>query len=228
MLIFLIFSPLSCCTTSQNIPPLSETRREPENTPTKITTEKKETALVTRVIDGDTIVVSINGKEEKVRLIGIDTPEHGRPYFEEARVKTEELILGKTVKLEKDISERDKYGRLLRYIYAGNLFVNAELVKQGYAMVYTYPPDVKYADYFLKLQREAREREVGLWAPPQKSIREKKSSQQVYYVASRNREPFHYPWCTWAKKISPYNLEAFGSREEAIKSGHRPCKVCNP
>lgn len=229
----IVFSSSSCnikdSSSSTSIaPPVSNSEEDTLVQKEEPNTKDKETAKVTRIIDGDTVVVFINGKQEKVRLIGIDTPEHGRPYFEEARTKTKELVLGKTVKLEKDVSERDKYGRLLRYLYAGNLFVNAELVKQGYAMVYTYPPDVKYADYFLKLQREAREKGVGLWAPPQKSIQEKKPSQQVYYVASRNRESFHYPWCTWAKKISPYNLKTFSSREEAIKSGHRPCKVCNP
>jgi micrococcal nuclease len=68
------------------------------------------------------------------------------------------------VRLEKDISETDKYGRLLRYVYVGDLFVNAELVKLGYAQVATYPPDVKYQEYFLTLQREAEEAGRGLWA----------------------------------------------------------------
>ncbi len=187
-----------------------------------------EKALVTRVIDGDTIVVLLDGREEKVRLIGIDTPEKGRPYFYEATRKTAELVLGKEVKLEKDVSERDKYGRLLRYVYAGGLFVNAELVRHGYAMVYTYPPDVKYSDYFLKLQQEARDKNLGLWGIESENSVSKENGNSNYYVASKKSDVFHYPDCIWAKKISPYNLIKFPTREDALNSGRRPCKVCNP
>lgn len=107
-----------------------------------------------------------------MRYIGIDTPETVHPskpveYMgKEASAKNKELVDGKTVRLEKDVSETDKYGRLLRYVYVGDLFVNAELVRLGYAQVATYPPDVKYQDLFLVLQREAREAGRGLWATP--------------------------------------------------------------
>lgn len=184
-----------------------------------------EVALVTRVIDGDTIIVLLNGKEEKVRLIGIDTPERGRPYFYEATKKTAELVLGKKVKLVKDVSERDRYGRLLRYVYVGNLFVNAELVRQGFAMVYTYPPDVKFSEYFLKLQQEARKAKQGLWGEPADT---NKSESPSFYVASKRSEVFHNPNCPYAKKIASYNLIKFKSRDEAINSGRRPCRVCKP
>lgn len=236
-LLLLLVTSSSCTATDYRVSPdkqkINETEastvEKPISSEEKSELQKKsEIALVTEVIDGDTIVVLLNGKKERVRLIGIDTPEAGRPYFEEAKNKTKELVLGKKVRLEKDVSERDKYGRLLRYVYVGNVFINAELVKQGYAMVYTFPPDVKYADYFLKLQKEAREKELGLWAPVSKSSSENKTKSKVQYVASKNREPFHYPWCRWAKKISPYNLQTFSSREEALRAGHRPCKICNP
>ena len=126
-------------------------------------------AQVVRVIDGDTIEVFIGGKTYKVRYIGIDTPETKDPQKgvewmgPEAAAKNEELVGGKVVGLEKDVSETDRYGRLLRYVWVGNLMVNAELVRLGYAQVSTYPPDVKYADLFLQLQREAREAGRGLW-----------------------------------------------------------------
>ena len=118
---------------------------------------------VTRVIDGDTIEVSISGVVERVRYIGIDTPERGKPFFNESTEANRQLLTGKTITLEKDVSERDQYGRLLRYVYAGDVFVNAELVRLGYAQVATLPPDVKWFDYFLELQREAREAGLGLW-----------------------------------------------------------------
>jgi micrococcal nuclease len=128
-------------------------------------------AQVVRVIDGDTIEVSIGGKTYKVRYIGIDTPETKHPekpvewMGKEAAAKNEELVGGKVVGLEKDISETDKYGRLLRYVWVGNLMVNAELVWLGYAQVSTYPPDVRYEDLFLEMQREAMEAGRGLWGP---------------------------------------------------------------
>ena len=126
-------------------------------------------AQVIRVIDGDTIEVVVVGQTYKVRYIGIDTPETKHPtkpvepYGPEAAAKNEELVGGKIVGLEKDVSETDRYGRLLRYVYVGDLMVNAELVRLGYAQVSTYPPDVKYQDLFLQLQRGAKEAGRGLW-----------------------------------------------------------------
>ena len=127
---------------------------------------------VVRVIDGDTIVVSIEGREHKVRYIGIDCPEtvHPQKAVErmgpEASEANKKLVGGKRIYLEKDVSETDKYGRLLRYVWVGDVMVNAELVRLGYAQASTYPPDVKYQDLFLKMQREAREHGRGLWGEP--------------------------------------------------------------
>lgn len=129
-------------------------------------TTNREEALVLRVIDGDTIEL-IGG--HKVRYIGIDTPETKHPnkpvecYGEEAYLKNKELVAGKMVKLEKDVSETDRYGRLLRYVYVEGKMINKELVKQGYAKVVSYPPDVKYQDEFLKLEQQARLNKMGLW-----------------------------------------------------------------
>jgi len=122
----------------------------PTATPTAIRTE----ASCIRVIDGDTIKVVIDGETYKVRYIGMDTPEMDdsrpdvRALAEEATYINRGMVEGITVELEKDVSETDKYGRLLRYVYIGNTFVNAELVALGYAQVATYPPDVKYEDLF--------------------------------------------------------------------------------
>jgi len=133
-------------------------------------------ALVTRVVDGDTIEVEIEGESYKVRYIGIDTPELHPPekpaeyYAQEAYEKNRELVEGKTVYLEKDVSETDQYERLLRYVYVGGTFVNAYLVQQGYALVSTYPPDVKYQERFLELQREARKAGRGLWGGVQTKV----------------------------------------------------------
>jgi micrococcal nuclease len=122
--------------------------------------------LVTRVVDGDTI--EIEGGQ-KVRYIGIDTPEIADPrkpvqcFAKEASNKNKELVEGKRVRLEKDVSETDKYGRLLRYVYVGDTFVNEILVKEGYAFSSTYPPDVKYQSLFQAAEKEAQQAGRGLW-----------------------------------------------------------------
>lgn len=126
-------------------------------------------ARVVRVVDGDTIKVDIEGEVYTIRYIGVDTPETKHPtkpvepFGPEAAAKNEELVGGKMVGLEKDVSEVDRYGRLLRYVYVGDLMVNGELVSLGLAQVSTYPPDVKYQEWFLDLQHEAREAGRGMW-----------------------------------------------------------------
>jgi micrococcal nuclease len=125
--------------------------------------------LCTRVIDGDTIIVNIDGKEERVRLIGVDTPETVHPskpveYFgKEASEFTKRMVEGKKVRLEFDWQRRDKYGRLLAYIYLEDgTFLNAEIIKQGYGFAYTRFP-FKYLEEFRQYEREARENGRGLW-----------------------------------------------------------------
>ena len=122
--------------------------------------------ICARVIDGDTIVLS-NG--EKVRLIGVDTPETKHPqkpveyYGKEASAFTKKMVGGKVVKLKYDVQRRDKYGRLLAYVYLMNgTFLNAEIIKQGYGHAYTRFP-FKYMEEFKQYEKEARENKRGLW-----------------------------------------------------------------
>lgn len=123
-----------------------------------------DTAEVVYVTDGDTITVAINGKEYKVRYVGVDTPERDEPYYQEATQFNRDLVAGEWVTLVKDVSDTDQYGRLLRYVYLDDgTFVNEQLVANGYARVVTYAPDVANADYFADLQRQARESSLGLW-----------------------------------------------------------------
>ena len=123
-----------------------------------------QTAEVTKIVDGDTIDVEIEGKTYRLRYIGMDTPERGRPFFSEATEANRQLVANQTVYLEKDVFETDRYDRLLRYVYLQDgRMVNAELVCQGFAQVATFPPDVKYQETFLQLQREARDAGRGLW-----------------------------------------------------------------
>lgn len=120
-------------------------------------------AAVTRVIDGDTIEVLIVGVPYSVRYIGIDTPEVGWPGADEATQANAGLVEGKIVELEKDVSETDEYGRLLRYVWVNGQMVNATLVYDGYAEAIPYPPDLLYQDYLLALQTQAAEAGRGLW-----------------------------------------------------------------
>ena len=127
--------------------------------------------LVSRVVDGDTVELD-NG--EKVRYIGINTPEttmgKDECYGRDATDKNKELVEGKNVRLVRDVSETDKYGRLLRYVYLPatdsqpEIFVNDYLVRQGYANVDTFPPDVKYSEQFTLAAREARDNGRGFWS----------------------------------------------------------------
>lgn len=126
--------------------------------------------LCCRVVDGDTIVVDIDGVCEKVRLVGVDTPETVHPnkpvehYGKEASAFTRNMVEGEMVRLEYDTQRRDRYGRLLAYVYLPDgTFLNAEIIKQGYGFAYTRFP-FKYMDQFRQYERSARESGAGLWA----------------------------------------------------------------
>lgn len=127
-------------------------------------------AKVIAVIDGDTIDVDLGeGNIKRVRYAGIDTPESVDPneplqcFSKEATAKNKELVESGIVGLEKDISETDRYGRLLRYVYMGDLFINQFLVAEGYAHASSYPPDIKYQDKFRLAEQQARIDNKGLW-----------------------------------------------------------------
>jgi micrococcal nuclease len=128
-------------------------------------------ARVVRVVDGDTIRVRIRGIEEPVRYIGIDTPESVKPgspvecFAKRASAFNARLVEGERVRLVTDAEPRDRYGRLLAYVYRARdgLFVNAELVRRGYATVATFPPNVRHEALFRRLADRARMSERGLW-----------------------------------------------------------------
>lgn len=146
---FLLLLLLSACTSVHNSPQLK----------------------VTEVIDGDTIILS-DGRH--VRYIGIDTPEVRirknnefvylpQPFALEAKEFNRKLVEGKTIRLEFDVEKTDKYGRLLAYCFTDETFVNAKLLEEGYAVLYTYPPNVKYSETFVESQKKARQENKGLW-----------------------------------------------------------------
>jgi micrococcal nuclease len=127
---------------------------------------------VIEVIDGDTVILS-DGRT--LRYIGIDAPEVRRhiggdfvydpqPFGLEAKEFNQNLVEGKEIKLEFDVQKKDKYGRLLAYCFVDDTFVNAKLLEEGFALLYTRPPNVKYVDLFVSLQKRAREEKKGIWA----------------------------------------------------------------
>jgi len=140
--------------------------------PPKATTPASTSPTVTRIVDGDTIVVLINGASEKVRLIGVDTPETVDPrkdvqcFGKEASAFTKSLLLNKPVRLEADTTQgdRDKYGRLLRYVFLEDeTLVNEKIIAEGYGHEYTYRLPYEHQTDFKNAERKARESKKGLW-----------------------------------------------------------------
>lgn len=135
--------------------------------PSNVSSETSNLIRVDRVVDGDTIVLEGGWV---LRYIGIDTPETKDPrkpvqcFGEKASEENKKLVEGKMVRLEKDVSETDRYGRLLRYVYVDDIFVNDYLVKGGFSHASSYPPDVRYQQQFTQSEKEARENNRGLWS----------------------------------------------------------------
>lgn len=132
-----------------------------------------ETVTLDRVIDGDTIAFVIDGRSEKVRLIGMDTPESvhpdankNTPYGDEAKKYVEEFFKehkGKAIQLEYDVSKYDRYNRILAYVWIDGKMLNETLLSEGYAQLATYPPNTRYVEQFQKAQTAARQAERGFW-----------------------------------------------------------------
>jgi micrococcal nuclease len=209
---------------------------------------------VVRVTDGDTLVVDVDGTEEYVRLIGVDTPEsvhpdkeRNVPYGEIASEFTKKLVEDKTVVLELDVQERDKYGRLLAYVYLDGIMLNKTLLSEGHAKLATYPPNVRYVDEFTELQANAREKGAGIWAyeafadasksvgmsefagksesvPAERTL----PAATAAYIGNNNTMKFHRPECRYVPDIAERHRIRLGSREEAEAGGYAACKVCDP
>ena len=187
---------------------------------------EKNAHKVLRVIDGDTIELE-NG--ERVRYIGIDTPETKHPskpveyYGREADSANRSLVEGKGVRLEFDVQERDQYGRLLAYVYVGDIFVNAWLVENGYAQVMTIPPNVRYAERFMELQKKAREEGKGLWGEKAGSLGKETGSETTAVFVTKTGKKYHRKDCRYLR----YSRISISLRK-AVSEGYKPCKVCKP
>lgn len=170
--------------------------------------------FVESVVDGDTLDVDFG----RIRLSGINTPEIGECYYEEAKEKLTELTLAQEVILERDETDLDKYGRSLRYIYVNNTFVNGYLVEEGYARVFDrYNETTKYYYDLKVLEKEAQDQKKGMWNCTD-------PLQGCLYVASKNSKLYHSPDCKWAKRIKPENLICIHSESEL--EGYTAAKSC--
>ncbi len=142
-------------------------------------------AQVVSVHDGGTLTVLLAGRHEKVRLNGIDAPELDQsPWGVKARDVLKALVGEKTVRLETDVTKRDQYKRLLAYVYIGDLFVNAEMIRQGQAVLYTVPPNVAHVDEYRKAQTEAKEAGRGVW----NAVQPLDSEPECYRKQKKTRE----------------------------------------
>lgn len=178
---------------------------------------------VIRVVDGDTIIIDYNGIEQRVRLIGVDTAESVHP---DSSLNTDEGILasdftkalldGKYVTIELDVQEYDIYDRLLAYVYIDGVMLNKILLEEGYAVIATYPPNVKYLDEFNAIMGIITENGRFISA----------SIDNYMYVGSYESDKYHLETCYIAQRISEDNYVRFESAETAIGYGYSACGVC--
>ncbi|HEC98774.1 MAG TPA: nuclease [Proteobacteria bacterium] len=182
-------------------------------------------ATVAWVFDGDTIKLS-NGT--KIRYAGINTPEvahdgqPAQPLADEAYLLNRRLTRGRQVRIQVDKEKYDQYGRMLAYVFLpGGTFVNGALVEKGLAMVYTTPPNVRYDQDLLTLQRRAMRERVGLWASAD-------PGKEPFYIGNTRSRRFHGPSCHLGQKTGRRNKVVYRNRLEAFYDGLSPCKKCNP
>ena len=155
----ILISILAACGTTPTLESCGDVSRATSRSGATSATAN-EGALARRVIDGDTIEMADGAR---VRYIGMDAPERDDPFYQEATNYNRRLVEGQRVQLLRDESDEDRFGRLLRYVLAGDILVNAELVREGYAKAKRYPPDEKFAACFDDFMQEAKENRRGLW-----------------------------------------------------------------
>lgn len=171
------------------------------------------------VVDGDTIDVEGIGR---IRFVGVNTPERGQPGYEEAKDFVKSLCLSKTVNLDIDDAKHyDKYGRTLAVVYVGDINVNAELLKKGYAEIMYIPPS-EFDPYSWAGTTNTKTISQST------SSNNKKISNSGYYIGNKNSKKFHLSNCPFVSKMSELNKVRLNSRQEAINSGYVPCLNCNP
>jgi micrococcal nuclease len=173
-------------------------------------------ATVKRVVDGDSIDL-VDGRA--LRYVGIDCPEKGEPFADEATARNRELVQGKRIRVETDLESTDRYGRVLGYVVpeGASKTVNETLLEEGLAVFFLVPPNEAMKSELFAAQERARQAKRGIWSRPV-------ARREAYYVGSSDR--FHRPDCPHVKDIS--HPVRFGTREAALDSGRSPCRTCKP
>jgi micrococcal nuclease len=180
--------------------------------------------VVNKIINGNTIQLDTG---EIVKYIGIEAPElnmkEGGPEFfaRQASRQNQKLVLLKKVRLEFDKEKKDSEGRTLAYVFVKNVFVNAELIKLGFAKTNIVPPNDKYKNMFLDYEKKAKQSEKGLW-------QEAKKDTETSYIGNKRSYAFHRPSCKLIDKIPEKSKIIFRNRADAIKIGYIPDKACKP
>lgn len=182
------------------------------------------------VVDGDTFVLN-NG--EIVRLLGIDSPERGDINYDKSAYELQLLLQGRSLSFEADVTDRDFYGRLLRYIYADGVLVNLKLVEDGWARAAYYPPDVRYVELFSKAQKEAQDANKGIWNVDETQYKRFGSKcvelgcpEGTIAVASTVGDVFYGCYCGTVYRIKKENLRCFTTIQTAIELGLRETRLC--
>lgn len=218
-----------------SVPILFFLQKKPKEIPIQtIPKMATQSAIVTRVFDGDTIEIN---NQEKVRYIGINTPEteENSCFAEEAKQYNASLVLGKTVYLEPDTTNTDRYGRMLRYVYTTEgTFINKTLIQEGFARVFTVEPNTRYKDMLLKTETQAKQEQKGLWGQCRNNTPQLISTQNPACTIKGNRNTenhrlYHLPSCPDYQKtqININNGEFwFCTEQEAINAGFQKAKNC--
>lgn len=214
-------------------------------------------AVVTEVIEGDNLTVTINGIPKKIRMIGVDAPETKHPtkpnqfFAQEALDFATEKLKDKTVYLEKDVSESDEEGRFLFYVWLKkpssnpaksedvvNHMFNARLLINGFAKPAAHFPNVKYEMTFQEVSDQARNQFWGIWndpalftdptAIPAQTSEQPAPNTPPTYIGNSNSLKFHHPNCTNVGQMKEEHKIPLHSRDEALNAGYTPCPLCNP
>ncbi|MCX8044395.1 MAG: thermonuclease family protein [Desulfobacterota bacterium] len=186
------------------------------------TSAASETCLVNKVYSGTTIkVIYPDGKKERVRYIGIDSPSKGKPFYDLCVSANKALVENKNITLTTDVALVAPDEKKLCYVYQDAVFVNAELIKNGYALAHILPPNERYRELFIGLQKEARTHRRGLWAYED-------HNDEPYYVGSRSDKVFHRPSCSHVKNIPFHDRIIFRTRDDCLNEGYTQDWRCCP
>ena len=177
--------------------------------------------IIKKIKDGDSVEL-LGG--DRLRLLSVDAPEEGQLFFDEACQFLTELTLGKTARIEFAGRRRDKYGRLLGYLYIDDsIFVNKAILENGLGYLYLFKDtelNRPETEELLIAQRAAMQKGVGLWSVER--------APEDYYIAAQGSFRFHRPGCRSVKGLQPGRYRTFNTREEALYEGLSPCRRCKP